>query len=554
VNQEPIENMTFPAKPHYEFLIVGAGPAGVQAAIYLKERGVDYLMIDKSDGVGSHWKKFPRHRELISINKKFTGSDNADFKLRHDWNSLLSAEEDPLLFTDFTSELYPTADDLLRYMEKIQERHQLNGLFNTEVNHITKNEHGQFVVTTSNGSFTGKYLFMATGGKPWRPPQITGLELPQVDFYENVSLDKSEFEDKRVLILGKGNSAFETAEYLSGTVAVVHMVSPRQITFAWNTRYVGDLRAVRNNLLDMYQLKSQHAILNGTVSKIEYHAGEKHPFEVTFSFSLTPEDPYHVVKYDRVIACCGFKYLDLSLFDLEKIPVMADPRPELKGKFPKITPCWQYEGVPNMYAIGAMMQTVNFRKNAAGFIHGFRYSIRTLINMLMEEDHGIPLPQKSLEFTPEAIASQLLFRMNTSSALYQMYHELCDIVIAPEEGETAATYYYELPLEYAKKKFAGRQYMAFIFDFGSRGEVDAFKYVLEATPAMPEKSIFLHPILLAFDEKGAVTHTKHLLENIETEWTDEKLHVEPVKQFVRDHLINFIENQERAFVAIKKVM
>lgn len=444
------------SKTDFEYLVIGAGPAGVQASLYFKEKGVDYLMIDKNDNVGSHWRKYPRHRDLISINKKFTGNDNADFNLRHDWNSLLSSEDDPLLFTDFSDDLYPSADELLKYMEKIQERHQLNGLFNTEVKHITKNQLGHFVVTTSNGSFTGKYLFMATGGRPWHP-DIPGLELPQVDFYESVSLNKSEFENKRVLILGKGNSAFETAEYLSGTAAVVHLVSPNQITFAWNTHYVGDLRAVRNNILDMYQLKSQHAILNGTISKIEYHAEDKHPLTVSFDFSLTPEDPYHVVSYDRVIACCGFQYLDMSLFDLEKIPVMVDPQPELRGKFPKITPLWQYEGIPNMYAIGAMMQTVNFHKNAAGFIHGFRYSIRTLINILMENDHDVPLPQKSLEPSAEAIATHLLWRMNTSSALYQMYNELCDVIIAPEDGETTATCYYELPLEYVKEKVAGRR-------------------------------------------------------------------------------------------------
>jgi thioredoxin reductase len=532
------------SKNHYEFLVIGAGPAGVQASMFFEEKGVDYLMIDKNDNVGSHWRSFPRHRDLISINKKFTGNDNADFNLRHDWNSFLSSEDDPLLFTDFSDELYPNADDLLRYMEQIQERHQLNGLFNTEVKYITKDDEGHFVVTTSNGrTFTGKYLFMATGGRPWRP-KISGLELPQVDFYETVSLDKSEFENKRVLILGKGNSAFETAEHLAGTAAVVHLVSPTQITFAWNTHYVGNLRAVRNNILDMYQLKSQHAILNGTISKIEYRAGDDHPLKVKFVFSYTPDDPYHEVAYDRVIACCGFQYVDISLFDLEKVPVTVDPRPELRGKFPKITPGWQYEGVPNMYAIGAMMQTVNFHKNAAGFIHGFRYSIRTLINILMEKDRGMPLPQKKVEFDAEAIASFLLERMNTSSALYQMYNELCDVVVAPGEGETEATYYYELPLEYVKKKFAGQRYIAFVFDFGSRGDVDAFKYILEATPEAPEKSIFLHPILHAFDEQGNMTGTRHLLENIETEWHDEKLHLQPIQKFVRDVFFHHGEESE----------
>jgi len=56
-----------------------------------------------------------------------------------------------------------------------------------------------------------------------------------------------------------------------------------------------------------------------------------------------------------------------------------------------------------------------------------------------------------------AIASHLQERMNTSSALYRMCNELCDVVLAPEEGETDATYYYEFPIEYVKEKFACRR-------------------------------------------------------------------------------------------------
>ena len=535
-----------PEQTYYEVLIVGAGPAGVQASVILKSKGISYLMIDKADNVGSHWRKYPRHRELISINKKWTGSDHPDFNLRHDWNSLLSDDEDPLLFGEFSDDLYPTADDLLKYMEAFQQKHQLNGLFNTTVEYISKNDRDQFVVTTNNGVFTGKYLFMATGARPWRP-NIPGLDLPGIDTYDDVTLDKSEFENKRVLVLGKGNSALETAEHISGVASVIHLVSPKQIEFAWNTHYVGDLRAVRNNILDMYQLKSQHAILNGNISKIERNEGDGPRFTVKFDFTFTPEDPNHTIHYDKIIVCTGYQYVNLKVFDLEKIPVQIDPRAELKGKFPKITSTWQYEGVPNMFAIGSMMQTVNYRKNAGGFIHGFRYTIKTLINILLNRDYGQPLPHNRLQPTVEAVSEHLLNRMNTSSALYQMYHELCDVVVAPEEGESTATYFCELPLTFVKEHFKGRRFIAFNFDFGSRDGVDAFKYKLEATPDTPEKSVFLHPILLAFDREGHLTHHRHLLENLETEWKDKKLHVEPVKAFVGMHLLESppVETEEQ---------
>lgn len=59
--------------------------------------------------------RYPRHRKLISINKVYTGRQNREFNLRHDWNSLLSDKPD-LLFKRVSSEFYPPADAFLLYL------------------------------------------------------------------------------------------------------------------------------------------------------------------------------------------------------------------------------------------------------------------------------------------------------------------------------------------------------------------------------------------------------------------------------------------------------
>src|SRR6202008_4556124 len=87
--------------------------------------------------------------------------------------------------------------------------------------------------------------------------------------YETVPVDPRDFTDQRVLIIGKGNSALETADNLVETAAVIHVAGPSSIRMAWQTHYVGHLRAVNNNFLDTYQLKSQNAVLDGTVERIE---------------------------------------------------------------------------------------------------------------------------------------------------------------------------------------------------------------------------------------------------------------------------------------------
>ena len=55
---------------------------------------------------GSFFERYPRHRTLISINKRYTGKVNREFNERHDWNSLLS--NDPQLeFRRFSSDFFP---------------------------------------------------------------------------------------------------------------------------------------------------------------------------------------------------------------------------------------------------------------------------------------------------------------------------------------------------------------------------------------------------------------------------------------------------------------
>lgn len=79
----------------------------------------------------------------------------------------------------------------------------------------------------------------------------SGLSVPnQVDFpgseyaegYETVSVDPEDFVGQNVLILGRGNSAFETAENILGVTNFIHMLSRSRVRLSWATHYVGDLR------------------------------------------------------------------------------------------------------------------------------------------------------------------------------------------------------------------------------------------------------------------------------------------------------------------------
>ena len=61
--------------------------------------------------------KYPRHRKLISLNKRFSGRSSPEFNLPHDWNSLLDNDDVPPM-TARTPERWPPADTLVQYLRE----------------------------------------------------------------------------------------------------------------------------------------------------------------------------------------------------------------------------------------------------------------------------------------------------------------------------------------------------------------------------------------------------------------------------------------------------
>ena len=58
-------------KKDFEVIIVGAGSAGLGAAVILSQLGIDYTILEKSE-VGSSFLKWPKESRLIS--PSFTGN------------------------------------------------------------------------------------------------------------------------------------------------------------------------------------------------------------------------------------------------------------------------------------------------------------------------------------------------------------------------------------------------------------------------------------------------------------------------------------------------
>jgi cation diffusion facilitator CzcD-associated flavoprotein CzcO len=510
---------------HHEYLVIGAGPAGVQAGYYMQRHGRDYLVLEAGPRPGTFYETYPRHRMMISINKIHTGSDDPEFNLRHDWNSLLSEGEGPL-FREHSTDFFPGADALLSYLQAFVARHGIRVRHDTRVTRISRRG-ARFAVESADGArFTCDRLVMATGVSRPYIPAIPGIEL--AEGYEDVSVDPADFANQRVLILGKGNSAFETANHLAGAAALIHIVSPHSIRMAWKTHYVGDLRAVNNDFLDTYQLKSQNAAMDATVEKIV--RGPDGRYLATFAYAHA-EGEVEELPYDRVIRCTGFRF-DASIFDADAAPALA-----VHDRFPALTCEWESVNQPGMFFAGTIMQGLAYRKATSGFIHGFRYNIRTLAHILGTRFHGEPWPADTLPFEVDAVAGRVLQRVNRASDIWQQQSFLGDAVLVRDDG--TVEWRESLPVAYIREKFAaaGRRVFMLTLEFGpDDGKHDPFNTPRVRKDNVPRAadSRFLHPIVREFQD-GEQVAEHHIIEHLEARWEASE-HVQPLLAWLRQRI------------------
>lgn len=526
-----------------DYLIIGAGPAGVQLAYFLGRAGRRYSVLEAGDGPGTFFRRFPRNRTLISINKRYTGFDDPEVNLRWDWNSLLEEEGDVgPRFTEYSERYFPSADRLVDYLEDFTERHDLKIRYNTRVTRIGRppeagdgparpaddGRNGPFVVETEDGGvFRARRLVVATGVSRLYVPPIPGIE--EVESYADAPRDPQAYANQHVLIVGKGNSGFETAQEMIHTAAVIHVASPESVRFAWQTHHVGHLRALNNDFLDTYQLKCQNAVLDASIERIRKLDDGRFGVTVRYSHAM---DETEELFYDRVINCTGFQFDD-RLFAPE-----CRPKLTLGDRFPDQTASWESVNVPDLFFAGTLMQVRDYKKTTSSFIHGFRYNLRALHQILERRYHGVELPYREVEASVDSLADEILARVNKSSALWQQFGFLADVIVVPEHGP--ARWYDELPVDWvrANDPAGGELGRATVYlvtlEFGPK-QVDPFQINRAPEPERAGESAFLHPVVRRL-EKGEDAATIHLLEHLYGEWWDEDLHRAPLVEFLHGQL------------------
>jgi hypothetical protein len=347
-----------PAPTFARYIVVGAGPAGLQMAHYLDTAGRDYLVLDRAPAPASFFASFPRWRQLISVNKPNTGGDLADFVTRQDWNSLLpehstsspaarswnftavpclraalaapadgaggktraaasgaaagAAAPSPLVvpgapscvaagysstdaaytisglahahgggsglrFAEVAGDVYyPSADLLAEFLRKWARADTPRGAvspldppagralriaFNARVVNVTRPPGYAAALAAAGGSQAAllaagvpRYRLVADDGRSWdcvtlvwasgmtQANRPDGVNVDTTFSYLTHPTDPEFYRNKSVLILGRGNGAFEIASHVLSLTSLVHIIGrdTGRIRLATETHYPGD--------------------------------------------------------------------------------------------------------------------------------------------------------------------------------------------------------------------------------------------------------------------------------------------------------------------------
>ncbi len=210
----------------YDVIIIGSGPAGMTAGIYAVRREMKTLIIGKEVG-----------GQLVWANE---------------------------------IENYP-GFELIKSFELIQRIRQQAGNFGVEfaddeVQKIEKAEDGHFTLYTNRASFEAKTVIIAMGLSPRRLAVSGEVEFNGKGVSYCANCDGPFYRNKKVAIIGGGNSALDAAELMSKIASQVYLIH-RNDTFKAFDTLIDEVKG-RDNLEIIMNSEIKNITGNNKVEKI----------------------------------------------------------------------------------------------------------------------------------------------------------------------------------------------------------------------------------------------------------------------------------------------
>lgn len=173
------------SKSSYDVIIIGAGPSGLTAAIYLKRAGIEPLILEANAPGGTLNKT---HK--IENYPGYTDKDGTTLAFR----------------------IYSQALEL-------------DVPFKTEKVINIKEKDDSYDVTTNNEVYNAKYIIISTGKTPRKLNAVNADKFEGKGVSYCAICDGALYKNKSVAIVGGGNSAMEAASYMKDIAKKIYIIN-----------------------------------------------------------------------------------------------------------------------------------------------------------------------------------------------------------------------------------------------------------------------------------------------------------------------------------------
>ena len=258
--QHIASGLRVPPGAMHDVAIVGAGPAGVSAALAATENKLKYVVLEQG-GLGGSILHYPRQKLVLT-------------------NPITL----PLHETISEPEL--AKEELIRIFAELARKYSLNIWYHTKVDSIVS-QNGYFSVTAGEEELRATHVILAMGrrGSP-RKLGVPGEDLQKVAYQ---LIEAESYAGKHILVVGGGDSAVEAAIGLSRQKGNVVTMSYRRNNFV--------------RLKEKNEERIREAIKKGSVKVLfESTVASIHPDAVQIELK---DQPDLVLKNDQVFIFAG---------------------------------------------------------------------------------------------------------------------------------------------------------------------------------------------------------------------------------------------------------
>ncbi|QSE96021.1 ArsO family NAD(P)H-dependent flavin-containing monooxygenase [Fulvivirga lutea] len=279
----------------FDVIVIGGGQSGLAVAYYLRRTNFNYVILDEQSSPGGAWLNTWDSLKLFSP---------AEHSSLPGW----------LMPKDSTE--YPHKNHVINYLTQYEKRYKLHVHRGVEVQGVTRSNN-LFHVSSNKGNYTCKALVSATG--TWKKPFIPNY--PDIEKFKGIQIHSANykspelFKDKRVLIVGGGNSAAQILAEVSKvtTTKWVTLKEPKFLPDEVDGRYLFEF-ATKQYKAKLEGKEIQPAGSLGDVVMVDTvkEARERNvlnavrPFTSFFEFGVQWKDGTKE-EFDAVIWCTGFK-------------------------------------------------------------------------------------------------------------------------------------------------------------------------------------------------------------------------------------------------------